>query len=400
MPSIPLPETYPWKLFSIYQQGGNTYTFAGFNIETNLWGMPGIKNTSSDPHWRDKVLAKVDASQPYSIRKLLDWKVKRMSLVCSTPPEFDLSTSDMTFAGHTSIPTGITDDVLRDQALAKMKRKLLNETKSFEVLVPLAEAKDLSRTVRSAVDLTTSAVRELLEIKRTKGKSAIKYASKVWLTYGFGVRPILSDIQSLNAAISAFLTREDRVIRISSSANKEWVSSLPQVTTTFNRLARAVYNTRVEHYLSYRYVAGFSLPLKSSNNYGAHQQFGTDLPSLVPALWEASVFSWVADYFGNVGEYLSDVFEAPSGHPRYITLNRLYIAKFKSVGVPNFEPNVLVHSRVDGEASGRYLEFDRTLIPGNVLPHRLLRFRTGDEIANHGVSKLLNLAALLGSSRK
>lgn len=323
-----------------------------------------------------------------------------MSLVCSSQPVIDLSTSDMTFAGHTSIPTGITDDVLRDQALAKVKRKLQGEVKSFEALVPLAEARDLSRTVRSAVELTTSVVKELLEIKRTRGKSAIRYASKAWLTYGFGISPILDDIHNLNVAISAHLLREDRMIRISSSANKKWLSSLPQVTTTFNRLARAVYNTRVEHYLSYRYVAGFNLPLKSSNNYGAHQQFGTDLPSLAGALWEATVFSWVADYFSNVGEYLSDTFEAPVGIPLYITLNRLYIAKFESVGVPDFEPNVLVHSRVDGEASGRYLEFDRTLIPGNALPRRKLRFRTHEEIADHGVTKLLNLAALLGSSRK
>lgn len=396
MPSVALNEQYMNTLYSVYLSGGTQYTHAISSSRTNLWGMPGVRTTASNPHWRDKILAGQDASLPYSLRQLLDWKVKRTSLVCSKLPLFELCTSDMMYAGSTSIPVNVTDEVLRDQALTRLKRKLQNEVKSFEALVPLAEARDLSRTVRSATSLTTDLVKTLLEIKRTRGASAARYASKAWLTYGFGIRPILSDIQSLNAAITSYLNRSDRVIRLVGGASKTWVSEITNGGVTFNRFASASARTVIEHTLSYRYVSGFNLPLKSSNSYGAHQQFGTDLPSLVPALWEATAFSWIADYFGTVGEYLSDTFESPPGYPRYVTLNRLYIAKLNcSITPVFFDLPVQVISRTDGSATGTYLEFDRTVIPGTTLPRRLLRFKTADEIGYFGVTKLLNLASLL-----
>lgn len=404
MPVETRVETYRRKLYSSWTQGGSQNVLVGFDDEVPVFGLTQRREFTHDPDWKQKVLAKTDASHPYLKRYMDGWSIKPAKLLARTTNGIiENADSTLMWDGGYTMPVGRIDATTDDIAVGRFRRKILRERKSFEALVPIAEAKDLSRTVRAAIDLTTSTVKTLLEIKRTKGRSAARWAGKAWLTYSFGVKPMLKDIEDLNASITEWLTRSDRVVRIASGADTKWVESVPgSGSVTFNRCATARSDHMIHHTLSYRYVAGFSLPLRSANNHSAWDHFGLSLPSLPSALWEATAFSWVADYFGTVGGYLEDAFETPSGVPVYVTKSRLHTARVLSTITPvPFEPAIEIISRSDGEASTNFIEFERTVLDASTFPRRSIRWKTGAEIRDNADSKLYNLASLLlqGSGR-
>jgi hypothetical protein len=302
-----------------------------------------------------------------------------------------------TFADVVSNSGFVGDDpALSDLALTRLKRKLKKQIGSFDSLVPLAEIRDLRTTVSGIAELTTTLVKELIDIKRSRGKSAFRYASKAWLTYGFGVRPMLSDADSLCKAVASYLERTDRSVRLVGSAQRDWVSYGTNFSVTSNKLGALNNRWALHHTLSYRWIALFYLPLKSANNYGAGTHFGVTLPSVLPAAWEATAFSWVVDYFVNVGEFLEDRFTSPPGETVYVLRDLRYTVDGDATSW-HTPSKVLTSS--GGDMSFRFFYFWRQP-QGTTLPHVGLRVRSVDEVGKFGVSKLLNLVSILGTRGK
>jgi len=265
------------------------------------------------------------------------------------------------------------------------------------LLVPVAEIRDLSTTVKSLANLSLELMYNLINIRKTRGRSVLKFASKAWLTYGFGVRPLLDDVDSIIKSIQKYKDRNDHFVKLTGTAKRDWVTGYTGSNVTGNFVAPIASKTRVYHTLSYRWIAGLWLNLLSANTYTQQKHFGTELPDVLPALWEYTAFSWVADYFANVGELLEDVFWTPPGDSVYVLYNRKYTASFDQAvyHVPNVLDKAIF---VDRPAMQRYTywEFERSPQPS--LPHIGFRFRTVDEVAKYGVSKLLNLVSVLNSS--
>jgi len=127
-------------------------------------------------------------------------------------------------------------------------------------------------------------------------------------------------------------------------------------------------------------------------------QFGLrDLPAVG---WELMPYSWAIDYFTNIGQYLDDTFILPSGSTKYLFMNRLFKAVITETlslkandtsGKYDLKP-------ISSPGVFTYTEFERAKLGS--LPRIGLRIKTADEVASHAVTKVLNLAALLGSKHK
>jgi hypothetical protein len=354
------------------------------------------KVTSSDPNWRIKVAKGVNASQAYSFN---GGSASPARIYCETRT---LNGSDVIHGVNLQCEVGIVpgtfsvdDSTVYDQALEKFKRKLSSHAGNINALTPAIETRDLRHTISQAAKLTNGLLETLLDIKRTRGASAAKYAADAWLTYGFGIAPIISDSKKICTAISDFLLRRDHTATLSGAASSDFIRG-----GRFDSLFAGAYGANVgAHWtnlykISYQFKGRWNFNIQSANDYSFIEALSLDLPALVPTAWELVPFSWVADYFGNVGDYLEDLFLAIPGKLEILNVTR----KFDVVGrchlyhLPVTSSTEIVTQK-DDTSEWRYFDFTRT--PLTSLPHRILRFHTLDEIGRFEVTKLLNLASLL-----
>lgn len=382
-----------------------------FDTSQNL-GVYNTKIGTSVPGWRYLVARHSDASSAYD-RKIFgvlgypSCKANASGYVSwpPTPPfhRYEGSSLYMSWVQNPFLWVNDTDDaVVRDIALAKLKGKINRASTSFNVLVPMVELRELRGLVRGMADHSIWMVRRLLDIKRgaiLRGPKwgAKKRAGDAWLTWSFGMKPMMSDAEKLATAIAGYLSKDPENIRVQGSHSKVWYGGTNTSGVTagvFNGVTR--YWHDIVHELRYVYSAGVFPDVKSGNDYAALNHFGLTIPGLIPTAWELTAFSWLVDYFTTTGAFLEDVFSATNNQTIYCTLSRVY--KYKVIGhaIPESRQTpgsgTFTGTKISvGQA--KHTHFTRTKL--SQIPTRAWRFKTRDEIAQNSVNRLLNLAALL-----
>jgi len=373
---------------------------AGSNPYMVSWSNYDYATFFNDPNWAVSIAKGTSAAHPYTrkggwyyphtIEGAAYEKLQSGYKVYSGSATYGVTDPSSTFAITPS------DSNIQDLALSRLKNKLRCHTKEYEGAVPLVELRELRSLVKGSAQLTTQMLQTLIHIKRSRfnRRDIHKFASDAWLTFGFGIRPLISDTQAVTESINAYLNRADHFVRLTGTAEKEWFSNYTLNSAWGGWVTRSSCNMKVRcrHTLSYRYTAGIFLDVKSSNNYGVADHFGLELGSLPSIGWELLPYSWVVDYFTNTGAYLEDRFASPSGDTRYLTLSKKYQCDFlvgctPSMTVPGF---LDYHSR---GGRGQRFQFDRTVLTS--MPHIGWHLKSVDRVASNWVNKTLNLAALL-----
>lgn len=361
---------------------------------------------NSNPNYRAQISKQIDAGTIYQRDSM---KYSLANIGCSanwtylTYPIEYRSVGGTSF-GNLSLTFAPQDDsVLADIALKRLKGRLASDLKSYKALCPVAELGEMRGLIRSAAQLTTVAVKTLLDIKSLKSpKTAFKYAADAWLTFNFGFAPTSRDIVSLASSIDAYVNRKDHKVTVHGAANRQWVSSSVigpwQPEPVMGNFQQLTNRAQFEHSLSYRFKAVYGVQFNAANNYAILEQLGFTLEDLPSAIWQFAAFSWVADYFGTIGSYLSDAFTSPPGNTIYVSKSRLYKCKYtgnltwsRTNSMNGVYPVIFGSSA--GSPTGDYWSYRRD--PLATLPHLALRFKTQDEVGQYAVTKLLNLASLL-----
>lgn len=404
----------------------------GWTVDSNTGALSDLGDSwtsrveqTSNPNWKVKVSKRQDASTPYYRRGVIATPTKGsvgLQVFVNGYPQSTRTYSRETRTWPTRSPVTNLDQedaALADIAAQRLKRKLGNRTQSYNSIIPLAELRELRQTVDGMANTTMKVLIALSDVKKTLKRSirnvkdpkklrkslvnAYKDASNIWLTYSFGVSPMMGTILDVNKSISSYLTRYDSIDRLTGSATKEWTTSeyrSDQAVTSAVGSYMESY-TSARHKLQYKYIAGHRFILESANDYGALDHFGIRPPSLVPALWELTAFSWVVDYFTTAGAFLDDTFTGTTGNSIYVIKNRKYTLEASTR---------IQYNKAYSGPSYQYLEWVTTSSPGKLTayafrrevlaayPPRVLRFRTLDEVGLNGVSKLLNLTSILSRS--
>jgi hypothetical protein len=209
---------------------------------------------------------------------------------------------------------------------------------------------------------------------------------------------MMSDAKDLSNSIWTYLTSGDKMDRVQGTASKTWVTSSNGDAVTGGVNCPVRYALDLEAYLSYRFIGGWKFNLRSSNDYSALAHFGVTPAALVPALWETTAFSWIVDYFTTVGDFLEDQFIGHAGSPVYVIENRksLVRATCETSHYTTDPWTTILEDNPGGSSIVRW-DFERT--PYSGLPSRILRWKTMDEVGLNGVTKLLNLTAVLLSRK-
>jgi len=373
----------------------STGSISAFNDETlaGVGGQVASKTFSNNKDCRKLVATGQNATYPYS---RTGGFVKTVQYSGTTDSVGQTPSSHTECWGQLIGPALVlTKDTtaLKDVALARLKRKLNGYVGQAQLAAPLAESREIHRLVKQINGFGLDAVKALLILKRTKGKSALKLFSNIWLGFGFGINPLLKDIESAANAILDYQTRDDRHVRVSGAASEDFFSSgnaSPPVFIAPN--VDSQINGSAYHKQGVRITAGIDLKIRSNASYSVLDHLGLSITDIPSAIWELVPFSWVVDYFTTVGPWLDDVFFTLPGQCKYVSQSTKYQNDVK------WNLQILSHPNTNVSITGRsggfkYYSFQRVSL--STLPTRQLRIKSLDEDAKYGLTKLLNLASVL-----
>jgi hypothetical protein len=281
-------------------------------------------------------------------------------------------------------------------AAGRLRHRLDGYIGNAQLAAPLAESREIHRLVRQINSLGMDTLKAMLAIKKTKGKSLSKLLGQTWLGFGFGVNPLLHDIQKAADSILKYTTRQDQRVRVVGTASDDWVAS----SKNGYGYSVVAYGTNMgffhysKHVLGVQYIAGIDLQTRTAANYGVTDHLGLKIEDLPGTLWELTAFSWVFDYVATVQPWLEDMFYVLPGVCKYVSKSTKYQCETTSTPYFEFPANFSMKGAGSGgSAISRHVDFTRTRLTG--LPTRGLRIKTADEIASHGLTKMLNLASVI-----
>jgi hypothetical protein len=212
-------------------------------------------------------------------------------------------------------------DPVRTKAYSRFTTQLRQKRQQMSGMVFLAEFREVCQLIRkpaTAIDRFFKVFLDKTHKVRRAAKARTnsetmrefeKVTSAQWLELNFAIKPLVADCKNLGEAIAAWgVDRMSGTIR--GSANDQWVTTLSgsriQMTSpiwVWGRVCGS--HVREARYTVYgKLRASAELPQK----YTAArllQTLGFNLEEFVPTVWEVIPFSFVIDYFSNVGQLLS-----------------------------------------------------------------------------------------------
>ncbi len=177
----------------------------------------------------------------------------------------------------------------------------------------LAEAVHMIRSpakaLRSSLNSYHSVVSKRLKglgwggSKRVRQDIADRAVAETWLEYSYGVRPFISDIADAVKVLDASPTSYSEVISAQAESDSDY--GVLRVFGSFGPMSYwsdLVYKGKV----SVRYKGAVSGTISPP---GFAEQIGVSWSNVLPTVWELIPYSFLVDYFTNVGDIISGVSE-------------------------------------------------------------------------------------------
>lgn len=180
-----------------------------------------------------------------------------------------------------------------NRALDKLNAKARGD---LDLSVDLAELKQTKRMLSAVDQLETYTRLTASRSPRGKAFGSLKYPAHLWLTYTYGIRPLLGTIFGAQKEIQGLLRNEMDHLKVTASGTED----SPKVQL-------------------YTYSGGYTYPLSTAGKFKRSVTIGASLynqnfditrfTSLNPAsvAWELMPYSFVVDWFVDVGGYLRNL---------------------------------------------------------------------------------------------
>lgn len=313
-----------------YRFWNNGSTWAQLNSSQQITG---TRSGTKVYDWKEKVRKGQDASSPFSsdrneILSLVDGLGGFTAKSGASTLTQECSGFFQTSPGVTVTHLAPSSSVAEATALQKTYAKLRSEMQMLNSAAVVAEGLDVmrqfGRPAEAILELTNRRINRLyLEGRGLKGSVAfrrIKFAeivARTWLEYSFGLAPLISDTVKVAEAFARWNeevadpeTSQKRLrSRISSRGTQELSTSTTSGATQPIANCRLRYNLITKKETSYRvqYVCGLNSShiADSGSNDRLLQLLGFKPENWIPGIWEWVPWSWLIDYFTNVGQILN-----------------------------------------------------------------------------------------------
>jgi hypothetical protein len=402
-----------------YNTGTGSWTAWNVAATLNRVGDVTIVTGDNIPNWRERIKLKQSATtlltvNGYKMSRTLPIGDCRIHRIYKPTGALSGMTQTMGHLGmYVNTPGLPTLSATRanNAALTHFIKKATAAQRSLSGGVVLGEFREVVRMIRrptvllrrGMVDYLRDVSRRLKQrrgLKSLKSKKARLHAvnrviSSTWLEYQFGWKPLVSDIES--GLIAAYrIANEDRPSKVVSAFSHEEV--------TGNRASASYgvgYGTLTTWTTEYdmvdvRYKGCVYL---QSGLTGATRMLGLSWRDVVPTIWELIPYSFLVDYFSNIG----DVIEALSFNKadiawmekgQYLRRVKVNTETTLQVATPPTNYEYILDSY---SAPGKYeierFSKSRTQYTGSIIPS--LEF----QIPGAKSLKWLNITALLAQGR-
>lgn len=306
------------------------------------------------------------------------------------------------------------------QALMQLYKRIRKNHQSFSGLTFLGELREAISMIRRPAKSLSKGLSDYISAlkRRSRGVPFSKSGnltrkrilSDTWLEFSFGWRPLISDIQSGAEALARWKVgvdgKDERRYRISAQGESSDASigneyAIPEFFWSNIRIYR---NTNAYGTSTVRYIARLSyetaVPVGSAKRLA--QLSGFTLIEFIPTAWELLPWSFLVDYFTNVGDVL-EAFATPTNNVYSITKTtrtnsyQNYLTRLDLVSILAAS-NYISHKESPGgfcRWKAFTTTFQRTAVPSLDLP----RFSLENPFGKNAVNRLLNIVALSAGAR-
>lgn len=424
----------------------NNYSYRAYNHNPNLgWQalVPTILNMTSNyeltrtgervPDYQAKIRAGTQAGSNYSLTAVKIEKVRTISgfvitfdTYSSSPKpgwsklwkfEFGglLVTPNPAECSHQTVSLAKAEAA----ALTGAYNKIRSEYQRLNAAASVAEFGDVIRQFGkpfdAIVDLTNRHLNRLaLERRGLKGSTTfkrIKYAEIVAssiLEYTFGLSPLISDTKKIAEALARFNSEAKEQYRsrskiVSKGSDKVVTTAVSNIAPGSGQVSFQGNTVKTtESGVCYTVGLNTSHIADFNSNDRLIQLCGFEPRDWIPAAWEVVPWSWLVDYFTNVGDILNAGATSTSGVSWIIRSQKLQTtlsrrARFDLVTTNRFLPANVRISEVSGDGTFQY-DIVRTSLT-RTLPSSLGVPPLVFEHPFNNVGKLINMASVLLSRK-
>lgn len=227
--------------------------------------------------------------------------------------------------------------------------------------------------------------------QRSKKDTVKSIIADTYLEYKFGWRPLFEDVKDTITALDRLITQHEVTRADSKFVLRENAPSTVQTREISSMLLREEFRQESKFTLSTKAA------LKPVVAHDFHTQFGLDLESFAPTLWELLPWSFVIDYFVNVQQLLNSTFTVKH---EVIYVSQTEIRETANTKIISWDGKSVSPSsgftiaEVLNNTAGKFVERNKVIQRVCTFAYPPLDFHVPKR------SQLINLAALLASHNK
>lgn len=241
-------------------------------------------------------------------------------------------------------PSSLSETKANNKALEVLVRKIRSKQTSWEGGVFFGELlqtthliADRGRRIRQGLDDYASHLERIaIQLRRQSRKRKLMILAETWLEYQLGWAPLVADIDNAAKTVAEsdlLLEGSWEPTRAVGNEKKLISSQKSQIGSGYPRFE--VLNT-IHSDVTVRYISCIDV---GTHNVLSLRRIGLSPDNWLPTLWELIPYSFVVDYFTNIGDMISAASLARSSIRWTLkTVRKQYISEFidwKPIHTPN-----------------------------------------------------------------
>ncbi len=365
-----------------------------------------------NPGWRDQIRRGVSATTPFKAYGIHTDYVPFYASAAVKSLGCGKTFINIMYGNHLPIrkPADHTDDSTLDAfmatadnaALARVVSKARDAQSKLQTGVVVGEIRETLRMIRSPAKALrrglSSFMRDAKKVSRKKFKTKKQRQhafSETWLEHQFGWAPLVSDIMDANTQLQRIgEANYSNIKRVKGTAYtpEKLIVSAPVSGSLAN--CTLSYTREEVCYGSARYIAGVRVKVKEPLTINP-QVLGFIPSTIVPTVWELVPWSFLIDYFTNIGQVLS-AWSFPTSDIAWVqrTTRRFSDNRYREVRLAPTTPSVTsVITFMPGKCTTSLKHVIRDPYLGSLVPPLELK------IPGTSSLKWLNIAALYQARR-
>jgi len=210
-----------------------------------------------------------------------------------TPTSFGLM-------GVGNVPTTDAVDQAKQKFVSRARSALSSRSGTFlgEIRETVQMLRNPAYALRKGIDGYLGTL--VRGVKRRRPVPKLKYAAQTWLEYSYGWKPLISDIAEISGRIASLPTYE--LERVTGRGSAEYNDSESVTNASAGGFDYEIYERRTLSCMSiYRGAVRLAV---GDPAYMLPRNLGFRWDEFVPTAWNLIPYSFLADYFTNIGGIL------------------------------------------------------------------------------------------------